>query len=494
MTRSSPLLHVAASLFAAMLVLAAPSRCEALIYLVTNGNDAGAGSLRQKVTDAAAHSAGPHTIYFDIAADSTITLTSRIEIPNGLQLTIDATAPTGIGLDGRGSTRLIQVGSGARLSIRGLTLRNGYTNLDAGGCIASPNSTSTLRLEAVTMRNCVSYQPSGSALAGAVYAYSPLTILDSRFEDSRVRNDNGSAYGGAIVSTGPLEIANTSFIGNEASANTTEAAGGAVEARAGGRFDRVLFVDNAAVGDSAAVSTIGGAVRSRSTGEIHVERTLFVGNSAKQGAAIEVQGASSAFVTRAFLRDSQIVGNLGGIATSLLNVTSNIRNTTFWKNEGGNQSAAHLRYGGAQTVVEAFTHNLLAPVAGDRPACDLANLPAAAVGSGSNLFPDPSCTALAADSTVWTGDFRIRALRRPSGNPSGVPAVELFAGSPALDAGRALPADPPTAGDCTTLDVRGLARPQDADADGQARCDIGALETVGEAALFADDFESPLLR
>ncbi|WP_306581960.1 choice-of-anchor Q domain-containing protein [Dokdonella sp.] len=485
---------ILASALAAAIALITPSRAEALTYLVTNTNDAGTGSLRQKIADAATNSTGPHTIYFDIAANSTITLASRITIPNGLVLTIDATAPTGISLDGNGSTRLIQVGDGARVSIKGLTLRNGYSNLDAGGCISSPNSTSTLRLEAVFVLNCVSFQPSGSAFAGAVYAYSPLTIIDSRFEDNRVRNDNGSAYGGAIMSTGALEITNTSFFGNEASAHATEAGGGAIEARAGGRFDRVVFVGNASLGDSASVRTIGGAVRSRTTSEIRVVRSLLVGNSAQQGAAIEVQNAASAFVTRLFIRDSQIVGNFGGIATSLLNVSSDIRNTTFWKNDGGNQSAAHLLYGGAQTVVDAFTHNLLAPVAGNAPACDLANLPVAAVGGGRNLFPDSSCSALATDSTVWTGDFRIRALRRPVGDPAGMPAVELFAGSPALDAGKPLPVDPPGASDCTTTDVRGQARPQDADADGQAACDIGALETVGEASLFADDFEVPLLR
>lgn len=487
-------LRAMATLFIAALAFAASSRAEALIYFVTNANDAGAGSLRQKINDAAASGVGPHTIYFDIAANSTITLASRIDIPAGLLLTIDASAPTGISLDGNAATRLVQVGNGARVSIKGLTFRNGYSSLDAGGCIASPNATSTLRLEAVTLRDCVSFQPSGSAFAGAVYAYSSLTIVNSRFEDNRVRNNNGSAYGGAIMSTGPLEITNTTFIGNEALATATEAGGGAIEARAGGRFDRVVFVDNSSVGTSAAVLTIGGAVRSRTTGEVRVERSLFVGNSAQQGAAIEAQGATSAFITRVFIHNSQIVGNFGGAATSLLNVTSNIRNTTFWKNDGGDQSAAHLRFGGAQTVVEALTHTLLAPVSGDRPACDVASLPAAAVGSGRNLFPDSSCTALAADSAVWTGDFRIRALRRPDGDPAGTPAVELFAGSPALDAGRTLPVEPPDAGDCTTSDVRGTPRPQDADADGQAACDIGALETIGEVSLFADDFEVPLLR
>ena len=494
MIDSRPPLNSLATLFAAAVALAVPSRADALIYFVTNTNDAGAGSLRQKVTDAATAGAGPHTIYFDIAANSTITLASRIDIPDNLLLTIDASAPTGIGLDGNATTRLLQIGSGARVAIKGLSFRNGFSSLDAGGCIASPSSTSTLRLEAVEVRGCVSYQPTGAAFAGAVYAYSPLTIVDSLFEDNRVRNDAGSAYGGAIVSVGTLEIVNTRFIGNEASATSTEAAGGAIEARAGGRFERVVFAGNASIGDSGSVLTIGGAMRSRTTADIRIERTLFLGNTAQQGSALEAQGGIGNFVTHLFVRDSNFAGNIGGIATSLLDVTSSIRNTTFWRNEGGNQSAAHLRFGGSRTVVAAFTHNLLAAVDGTRPACDLGNLPATEAGSGRNLFADASCTALANGSSMSTADLRVRGLRRPDGDPTGMPAVELFAGSPALDAGNPAPTDPPAAGDCTTTDVRGQPRPRDADADGIAACDVGAYEVQGEASLFADDFETVLLR
>jgi CSLREA domain-containing protein len=46
----------------------------------------------------------------------------------------------------------------------------------------------------------------------------------------------------------------------------------------------------------------------------------------------------------------------------------------------------------------------------------------------------------------------------------------LLAQSPALDAGN------PTAEQCATTDQRGVARPQDGNGDGLARCDIGAVE------------------
>jgi hypothetical protein len=481
------------SALAASLVLL-PARADAIIYIVTNTNDSGAGSLRQKIADAGANSPGPHTIFFDTPANSVITLSSRLEVPANLTLTIDASAPTGITLDGNNDARLIQVGNGARLSIKGLTLRNGRTTDDAGGCIASPDSSSLLRLESVLVRGCVNQQTSGSAIAGAVYAYSPLYIINSRFEGNSARNSGGPAYGGAIASIGTLEITDTTFTDNEASGAAIEAAGGALEARAGGRLSNVHFIDNRASTGASGVLTLGGAVRSRTTSELRIERSLFIANSARQGSAFEVQGGISSFVTRLYLHDSNLVGNLGGVAASVLNVHGDIRNTTFWKNDGGSETAAHLRVAGAQSVVDAFTHNLLATVEGALPACDLAALPATQAGSGRNLFPDPSCAALALDSTTWTGSFHIRALRRPDGNSAGVPAVELLAGSPAIDGGIADPASAAAAARCTSGDVRGVMRPRDGNADGLTVCDIGALETGREASLFADDFDVVLLR
>ncbi len=68
----------------------------------------------------------------------------------------------------------------------------------------------------------------------------------------------------------------------------------------------------------------------------------------------------------------------------------------------------------------------------------------------------------------------------------------LLAGSPAIDAG-----SPSAAGSaldaCAATDQRGIARPQDGDADSTARCDIGAFERQpGEVVASARAAARPL--
>ncbi len=57
------------------------------------------------------------------------------------------------------------------------------------------------------------------------------------------------------------------------------------------------------------------------------------------------------------------------------------------------------------------------------------------------------------------------------------PVVPLQPGSPAIDAG-----PPRTGRSCPRSDQRGVARPQDGDGDGIARCDIGAYELIAGAS------------
>ena len=74
-------------------------------FVVTNNNDAGAGSLRQAVIDANA-AAGPNTVTFD--ADYTISLTTgQIVINDDLTITGTGIGNTILDGSGNGTARLI---------------------------------------------------------------------------------------------------------------------------------------------------------------------------------------------------------------------------------------------------------------------------------------------------------------------------------------------------------------------------------------------------
>jgi hypothetical protein len=90
---------------------------------------------------------------------------------------------------------------------------------------------------------------------------------------------------------------------------------------------------------------------------------------------------------------------------------------------------------------------------------------------GKNLV-ESSCSSVAwyASDLHGAPEAPLDAMLAPLAyNGSQTPTHALLPGSPAID-------HVVVGGDCLATDQRGIARPQDGDADGVARCDIGAFE------------------
>jgi hypothetical protein len=126
---------LAASVLMAAVVFASPAWA-ATPYTVINTNDSGAGSLRQAIIDANTTTGVADTINFNLGSAATITLTSG-ELPfitNGAELTIDG-GSADITISGDNQHRVFLVDSGAKLTLRNLTVANGAAS-DGGGILS----------------------------------------------------------------------------------------------------------------------------------------------------------------------------------------------------------------------------------------------------------------------------------------------------------------------------------------------------------------------
>ncbi|MBI1763870.1 MAG: right-handed parallel beta-helix repeat-containing protein, partial [Acidobacteria bacterium] len=191
--------------------------------VVMNGNDSGAGSLRQAIIDACPGS----TITFSVSG--TITLASTLP-PINNDLTIDGTGRSII-VSGNNSVQVMIVNSGKALTLLNLTIANGKCGCRGGGIVN----------------------------------FGTLTVTNSTFSGNSVGNGDGGADGGGIENDGgTVNVTNSTFTGNSAYG------GGGIENRAG-----TLNVINSTFSDNSA--RLGGGIYNRSTA--NVTNSTFSGNS-----------------------------------------------------------------------------------------------------------------------------------------------------------------------------------------------------------------------
>ncbi len=165
---------------------------------VATAADAGPGSLRQAIADAAE---GDIIGFADSLSGKTISLNSPLTVDKNIDV-----EGNGLSLSGKDAVRIMNVNMGATVSLRRLHLTRGR-DADHGGAVSSSG---TLRVE-----SCIFSHNSATgsdARAGALYSNGPLTVSGCTFYR------NSSAYRGGVLyaNSGTATLTGNIFYGNTA--------------------------------------------------------------------------------------------------------------------------------------------------------------------------------------------------------------------------------------------------------------------------------------
>lgn len=267
--------------------------------VVTSTLDAGEGSLRAVLADP--RTAG-HTVIFDKDAFSTaqtVLVEQVIEIDAPVTIVGPAVDPEdlifNVRLDGQDASQIFRIAKDVQgVVLQNLEFANGRA--DRGAAIEIAESAE------VKIQNCRFHNHHGDTTGGAIYTYGDLTIEDSVFTD----NTAGTRGGALFVLAGETTITNGLFRFNEAGDR-----GGAVAAHQGTLIiqGQSRFQDNHASHGGAVMVGQGGFPLDRDT--LHIEDSLFRGNTATNGGAIV--NYWSATILHSVIQDNVASRDGGGI-------------------------------------------------------------------------------------------------------------------------------------------------------------------------------------
>ena len=461
-------------------------------YVVTSTADPGDGVCDQDCTlreaiDAANDADGPDHITFDLPDTSFITLNGSPLPTIEDTLTIDGSQTPDLWISGNAQSRVFQVRFTAVVTFAGLNIGGGSV-ASTGAGIYNSGGTVTLQDSLLTGNN--------AGFGGAIYNRDgDLTVVDSIISGNSADATGGgigsvsglgeasltivnseiianfAERGGGLYFTDTVTIEGTTFDGN----NATNQDGGAIYAD-GGQLQILdsMFSYNSAISNGGALyfqegtlsisstdffsnsAILGAALRNQAPAVATIEESTFYNNSERAVA----NGATLVVEKSTFTQNTGALSNSGTLNVVNSTISDNdfqglynfdtavVDNSTFSDNEGELGSITNENLLSLRNTIIANS------VEGD----DCWNSGTIAVNVG-NLIEDGTC------DPALTGDPMLGAL---ADNGGATMTRGLLPGSPAIDA-----ADQAT---CRPLDQRGAERPLDGDGDGNAVCDVGALE------------------
>ena len=324
-------------------------RCEALedrtvpsTFTVMNLHDSGSGSLRAAITSANGTTGA--TINFAANLHGTIALTSG-ELDITSSTTVNGPGADKISVSGNNASRVLEIAAGQTVSIKGLTITDGFA-ADQGGGILNDGSNLTLTGDDITHNAVTQGTSSGGrgggmrSLAGSVTISGCDIANNSAFGGTDPTQQDDGYGGGVYILAGNAAISDSTITGNTAQGGT----GGYYDGGVGGgvfiattataTLTRCTLSGNQALaGNGGAGQYIGeaGAGALNTNGSVTVSACTFDNNRAVGGSnSNSGPGVTDPFIDYAF-----------GGAIDVTEGTLNIANSSFSHNQaiGGNNAA-----------------------------------------------------------------------------------------------------------------------------------------------------------
>ena len=482
----------------------------------TNDNDCGPTdcSLREAITAANNYnnaSGNPGTA-ITFAPNVTGTITTTGFLPDlDTNITITGPGATVLTLDGNKNDHgFFYVGSGATVSISGLTLANGGN--EGGGAIFNQGTT--------TVSNCV-FSKNQAGGGGAIYneGFSNLKVLNTT-NQNQVANvqaaiavnggggttsltlnncaftGNQADEGGAILNDGDdntanLTVNNCAFTGNSIFANSEFSGGGAIYNAADGgtatlNLNFSTLTGNSAQYGGALINDGGDDDGDGGTATVNVSNSTLAGNTAQLGGAL--CNYADVGTISAVISNSTLAGNTAQLGGALFNNGGNSGNSkngaasltvgscTFSANTGTTSGASiyntpfystfGFNFGGTTATVSVGNSILSDPKSAG---VSVVNGTGGSFTSlGYNITSDSGSGLLTGTGDLTNTDPKLDpAGLQDNGGPT--QTIALQSGSPALNAG-----DPTVVGSATSYDQRGPGFPRVVG----GRLDIGAFEAA----------------
>ncbi|MEX2236091.1 MAG: choice-of-anchor Q domain-containing protein [Dehalococcoidia bacterium] len=334
--------------------------------------------------------------------------------------------------------------------IRNLTVTNGERLDGPGGAIRNrPNA--DLVLDGVVLTGNASVGGAGTRNGGAIFndGQGKLTVVNSSLNG----NSAPAGHGGGIHNDpgGIVEVDNTTFLQNFAGSNPFPGRGGGIHNTGGLLVSNSTFDRNFSTSD-------GGAIFNHSTSLATVTNSTLSANfvTAGQGGGTSNGGP----------------GHLQLISVTLYNNAAT--------NLDPNPDGGNIHDPGGSATGTTFVSNSI--IASDNSNLDCSG-GSEIRNEGNNLASDSGCGGGAGNPLITADAGLFASLDALALNPGPTATTRthaLLTGSPAIDQGNTL--SDGSGFNCPTTDQRGVARPQDGNADATSRCDIGAYELAAADA------------